>query len=166
MSRSKPHYVLCGLLQLLCSSASPLADGGRRGQRASTWISASPTLLELYLRSVTFGGAAVRRDVPAARSLAKWLLIGRWKPRQFPVWSLAYVRFWLVKTLVRASPLAAVRRHARSTRSTCGRSGAKIGRGVTIFSPTVPVCTDLLTIGAGTVIRKDPSSPATARWTG
>ena len=35
--------------------------------------------------------------------------------------------------------------------------GAKIGRGVTILSPTVPVCTDLLTIGAGTVIRKDSS---------
>ena len=35
--------------------------------------------------------------------------------------------------------------------------GARIGKGVTILSPTVPVCTDLLTIGAGTVIRKDSS---------
>ena len=33
--------------------------------------------------------------------------------------------------------------------------GAKVGRGVAIFSPHVPVCTDLLTIGDGTVIRKD-----------
>ena len=33
--------------------------------------------------------------------------------------------------------------------------GAKVGRGVAIFSPNVPVCTDLLTIGDGTVIRKD-----------
>ena len=33
--------------------------------------------------------------------------------------------------------------------------GAKIGRGVVIFSRNVPVCTDLLTIGDGTVIRKD-----------
>ena len=33
--------------------------------------------------------------------------------------------------------------------------GAKIGRGVAIFSRSVPVCTDLLTIGDGTVIRKD-----------
>src|SRR5262249_43076551 len=33
--------------------------------------------------------------------------------------------------------------------------GAKIGRGVVIFSRNVPVCTDLLTIGDRTVIRKD-----------
>src|SRR4030095_13962832 len=33
--------------------------------------------------------------------------------------------------------------------------GAKVGRGVAIFSRTVPVCTDLLTIGDGTVIPKD-----------
>ena len=33
--------------------------------------------------------------------------------------------------------------------------GAKIGRGVAVFSLHVPVCTDLLTIGDGTVIRKD-----------
>ncbi|NKX52741.1 peptide synthetase, partial [Arthrobacter deserti] len=34
--------------------------------------------------------------------------------------------------------------------------GAKIGKGVTIFS-AVPVCTDLLTIGEWTIIRKDAS---------
>src|SRR5262249_43692832 len=33
--------------------------------------------------------------------------------------------------------------------------GAKIGPRVAIFSRRVPVCTDLLTIGAGTVIRKE-----------
>ena len=33
--------------------------------------------------------------------------------------------------------------------------GAKVGRGVVIFSTHVPICTDLLTIGEGTVIRKD-----------
>ncbi|HVH23632.1 MAG TPA: Pls/PosA family non-ribosomal peptide synthetase, partial [Pseudonocardia sp.] len=35
--------------------------------------------------------------------------------------------------------------------------GARIGRGVTIFSGTVPVCTDLLTIGDGTVVGSDVS---------
>src|SRR5206468_1048992 len=33
--------------------------------------------------------------------------------------------------------------------------GAKIGPGVVIFSRRVPVCTDLLTIGAGAVIRRE-----------
>ena len=33
------------------------------------------------------------------------MLIGRWKPQQIRIWSLAYVRFWIVKTLVRSNPL-------------------------------------------------------------
>ncbi len=33
--------------------------------------------------------------------------------------------------------------------------GARIGKGVTILSHTIPVCTDLLTVGEGTIIRKD-----------
>jgi non-ribosomal peptide synthetase-like protein len=33
--------------------------------------------------------------------------------------------------------------------------GAKVGRNVTILTKRLPVCTDLLTIGEGTVIRKD-----------
>jgi non-ribosomal peptide synthetase-like protein len=84
------------------------------------------------------------------------MLIGRWKPQEIPVWSLAYVRFWIVKTLVRfnpfvlfvGSPLYLLYLRAL---------GAKIGRDVAIYSRNVPVCTDLLTIGDGTVIRKDSS---------
>jgi len=41
----------------------------------------------------------------------------------------------------------------RSIRSTCGALGAKVGRGVAVFSRNVPVCTDLLTLGDGAVIR-------------
>jgi non-ribosomal peptide synthetase-like protein len=70
------------------------------------------------------------------------------------VWSLGYVRFWLVKSLVRANPLA---RFVGSPLYTLylRALGAKIGPGVVILSPTVPVCTDLLTIGEGTIINKD-----------
>src|SRR5207248_11321063 len=35
--------------------------------------------------------------------------------------------------------------------------GAKVGPGVVILSRHIPVCTDLLTIGAGTVIRREAS---------
>ena len=51
---------------------------------------------------------------------AKWVLVGRWKPQQIRVWSLAYVRFWLVKTLVAANPLVLFAGR-RSTRCICGR---------------------------------------------
>ena len=38
--------------------------------------------------------------------LAKWVLIGRWKPREIRIWSLGYVRFSIVKMLIRSNPLA------------------------------------------------------------
>jgi non-ribosomal peptide synthetase-like protein len=64
--------------------------------------------------------------------------------------------------MIRANPLL-VLIGARSRTSTASpilnlylrALGAKIGPNVAIFSRTLPVCTDLLTIGEGTVIRKD-----------
>ena len=44
---------------------------------------------------------------------------------EIPIWSLAYFRFWLVKTLVRSNPLVAVRRVAavRAVPAGAGREG-------------------------------------------
>jgi non-ribosomal peptide synthetase-like protein len=124
------------------------------GARAYEWISAGSGFAGIYLRAVLFGGAAflVLCTVPI---VAKWVLIGRWKPQQIRLWSLAYVRFWLVKTLVRSNPLAFLVAGSPLYVLYLRALGAKVGRGAAIFSHQVPVCTDLLTIGAGTVIRKD-----------
>ena len=113
----------------------------------------APACSRIYLRSVSGrrGGFLGLCLLPI---VAKWLLVGRWKPRQFRVWSLAYVRFWIVKTLIRSNPLVLFvgsPLYVLYLRAL----GARIGRGVAIFSRSVPVCTDLLTIGDGTVIRKD-----------
>jgi hypothetical protein len=149
-SRGKPHYVLCGMLQLLFllgySYLVTLAV-----VRGAEWISAGTGFVDLYTRSGVFGAASFV-GLCALPILAKWMLIGRWKPRQIRVWSLAYFRFWIVKTLVRSNPLVLFvgsPLHLLYLRAL----GAKVGRGVAIFSPNVPVCTDLLTIGDGTVIR-------------
>ncbi len=88
--------------------------------------------------------------------LAKWLLIGRWKPQEIRLWSLGYLRFWAVKTLIRTNPwvmFAGSPLYLLYLRAL----GAKIGKGVTIFSTTVPVCTDMLRIGSHTVIRSGAS---------
>ncbi len=149
-----PRYVLCATLQLLiflgyCYLAALLTA------RGSEWISAGSGLIGSYLRTVLFGAASFL-GVCTLPILAKWMLIGRWKPQQIRIWSLAYVRFWIVKTLVRSNPL--VRFGGSPLYVLYLRAlGAKVGRGVAVFSRTVPVCTDLLTIGDGTVIRKDSS---------
>lgn len=147
-----PRYLLCGALQLLVflGLAYLTAFVGVRGYG---WISAAQGPLDTYLRSAEYGGG-VFLGACVVPILAKWMLVGRWKPRRIRLWSLDYVRFWLVKTLIQLDPLVLFvgsplyPLYLRAL-------GAKIGRGVVIFSRNVPVCTDLLGVGAGTVIRKD-----------
>ncbi len=147
-----PRYVLCGTLQVLFFLGySYLA--ALIMVRGYEWISAGSGLIDVYLRSVLFGAMGFL-SLCTLPVLAKWVLIGRWKPQQIRIWSLAYVRFWVVKTLVRSNPLVLFvgsPLYVFYLRAL----GAKVGRGVAIFSRNLPVCTDLLTIGEGTVIRKD-----------
>src|SRR5207249_7763995 len=118
------------------------------------WIFAGPSGLDIYVRLLLAGvaGFLVVCTVPI---VAKWMLIGRWRPQQIRIWSLAYVRFWIVKTLIRSNPGALLFIGSPLYVLYLRALGAKIGPGVAIFSRRVPVCTDLLTIGAGTVIRKE-----------
>ncbi|MFH9004795.1 Pls/PosA family non-ribosomal peptide synthetase [Streptomyces afghaniensis] len=148
----RPHRVLCGALQLLAffGYAFLVAVVAAQGYE---WISAYRHLLDAYLRSVVFG-AALLLVLCALPVIAKWLLFGRFTPRRFRVWSLTYFRFWLVKTLIRSSPLvlfAGSPLYPLFLKAL----GARIGRGVTILSRSAPVCTDLLTVGDGTLVRKD-----------
>jgi len=150
---SRREYIVCGALQALFFFAYSFV-ALRAIQAGYVWIEAAYGAVALYLRLVLASSTAflVVCAVPIA---AKWVLIGRWRTQRIRLWSLAYVRFWIVKTLIRSSP---------ATRMFIGTPlyalylralGAKIGRGVVILSRRVPVCTDLLTIGAGTVIRKE-----------
>jgi len=147
------EYVLCGGLQLLFflgySYVAVLAAA-----QGYEWISAGSGGVEIYLRLVLFSGACflVVCTVPI---VAKWVLIGRWKPQKIRIWSLAYVRFWIVKTLIRSNPGALLFIGSPLYVLYLRALGAKVGPGVAIFSRRVPVCTDLFTIGAGAVIRKE-----------
>ena len=147
------QYAVCGALQLLCFLGYCYLVAVVASW-AFEWISAGPGLPGVYLRSVLFGGAAFLAvcTLPIG---AKWLLVGRWKPTRIRIWSLAYVRFWLVKTLVRSNPLTFLTAGSPLYLMYLRALGAKVGRGAVVFSHQVPVCTDLLTIGAGTIIRKD-----------
>jgi non-ribosomal peptide synthetase-like protein len=144
---------------LVCGAAQSLLFLGYTGviglvtAEAYEWVAAADGLWHIYLRSLLCGAAGFLAlcAVPVA---AKWILVGRWTPREFPVWSGAYLRFWIVKSLLHANPMvlfAGNPLYVMYLRAL----GARIGRDVTILSRSVPVCTDLLTIGSGTVIRKD-----------
>jgi non-ribosomal peptide synthetase-like protein len=147
------QYLVCGTVQFLLFLGYFWVVA-LVGAWAYRWISAGSGLAGTYLRSVLFGGAVflVLCVVPI---LAKWVLIGRWKPRQIRIWSLDYARFWVVKTLVRSNPLALLAVGSPLYVLYLRALGATVGRGTVIFSSHVPVCTDLLTIGPDTVIRKD-----------
>ncbi len=146
--------VLCGALQLLTFLGS-VCLGALVFVWGFEWVRAGAGFIDVYLRSVIFVDASLLA-LCAVPILAKWVLVGRWKPQEIPVWSLAYVRFWAVKLLIRSSPLVLFvgsPLYVLYLRAL----GARIGRGVAIFSRIVPVGTDLLTVGDRTVIRKDSS---------
>lgn len=175
------RYLLCGALQMLYFLAyacllAAIASAGyqwvdvgtgpiERFLRATLpatpypWLvpdpdpNADPAVGGIYLRAITFSAASFL-CLSALPIVVKWAVIGRWRPCEIRIWSLAYFRFWMVKTLVRSSPLALFAGspiYVLYLRAL----GAKIGQGATILSRSVPVCTDLLTIGAGTLVRKD-----------
>ncbi|WP_407698343.1 Pls/PosA family non-ribosomal peptide synthetase [Streptomyces marianii] len=146
------QYVLCGALQLLFFLgmsfvvALVLASGYE-------WIRDGSGAVGVYLRSAVFAGVGFTA-LCALSVVGKWLLVGRFRPGRFPVWSLGYLRFWCVKALIRTSPMrlfVGTPLYVLYLRAL----GARIGRNVAIFSRNVPVCTDLLTVEEGSVIRKD-----------
>ncbi len=150
---SAGEYVLCGALQAFFYMAYSyvavlaIAEG-------YAWVTAGSSAVEIYLRLILASSAAflVASGVPIA---AKWALVGRWKPHDIRLWSIAYVRFWVVKTLIRSSPAARLFIGTSLYTLYLRALGSKIGPGAVIFSRRVPVCADLLTVGAGTVIRKE-----------
>ncbi|MFD7628809.1 Pls/PosA family non-ribosomal peptide synthetase [Streptomyces sp. NPDC059851] len=149
---STVRYTVCGVVQCLVFLGYCLIAGTLM-TRGYEWVSEAPGAPSVYLRSLVFGGSlfVALCALPIA---AKWILVGRWRPREFPIWSVAYLRLWTVRVLIQASPMALLvgnPLHVLYLRAL----GARIGPGVTILTRTIPVCTDLLTIGAGTVIRKE-----------
>ncbi len=146
------QYLLCGALQAIAALAYayvalliPVAG--------EQWIGGSRQPGDLVARSAVVGTISFLA-LAVLPVVLKWALVGRWKTEEFPLWSLKYVRFWFVRTLVATSPVRmfvgtpVFPLYLRAL-------GARIGPRVTILSSRIPACPDLLTVGADTVIRKD-----------
>jgi non-ribosomal peptide synthetase-like protein len=146
------QYYGCAAVQALFGLASMLLVSAV-AITGYDWITTGAGLYNRALRSLTFGVLVFLASALLPVAL-KWLLIGRWRARTFPIWGLTYLRFWIVKRVTRTSPLVVFR--GSPLYSLYLRAlGAKVGPHVVVLSGSVPVCTDLITLGAGTVIRKD-----------
>lgn len=150
---SRLAYVACGALQL----AVYAAFGG-----LSIWFSVASFEwtydalghpLALYGRAVVSAAAAfvVFSALPIA---AKWLLVGKWRPESFPIWSFRYFRFWTVQMLTRTAPVV-VLRGTPIYNIYLRLLGARIGRNAVVQCRFVPVATDLLSIGDHAILRKE-----------
>ena len=138
---------LCGALQVLVFvgyAAWPrvVVDRGSSGSPAGEG------LLDTYLARPS----SVARSSSASASLPIVAEVGADRPvdaaGDIRIWSLGYVRFWLVKTLIRLNPMVLFAGSPLYT-AYLRALGATIGRGVVILTRHPPVCTDLLTIGDG-----------------
>jgi non-ribosomal peptide synthetase-like protein len=147
-------YTLTGLAQTLlfvlaATVGATVLDGGLRW----LWAVADPAVV--LGRAAVFGFAMVVIwwVLPIA---AKWLLVGRWKAGEIRLWSPGYLRFWVVRVLVQTSPLVVLAGsplYGHYLRAL----GARVGRDVVVESRTVPVATDLISIGDRAVMRRDCS---------
>ncbi len=148
-----PRYVLCGALQLLTFLAYVCVVGVVLDAGAS-WLFAARGVLEVYLRASLLGSGLLL-GMGLFPIAAKWLLIGRFKPQSIRVWSISYFRFWIVKTLIVLNPLPHLLVDTPLYALYLRALGVRIGGRVVIFSQHIPVCPDLLRIGADSVIHKD-----------
>src|SRR5262245_27992067 len=146
-------YYGCGALQLLYYAAYGLFGVWLLTTGFEWTYAAIDNTAEAYLRIVAFAVAAFVA-LNAIAIAAKWLLIGKWKEEAIPIWSLRYFRFWLVKDLIRNAPMALFV-GSPIYNVYLRLLGAKVGRNTVIQSKLLPVCTDLISIGSNTILRKD-----------
>ncbi|MBI3408899.1 MAG: amino acid adenylation domain-containing protein [Planctomycetes bacterium] len=146
------EYYGCGALQFLFYAAYGLATVGLLVAAFEWTFTPNQSAIELYFR-VAASSAAIFMALSAIPVALKWVLIGRWKAEAIPIWSLRYFRFWVVKSLVQSAPVLLFK-GTPLYNVYLRLLGAKIGHNSVIQTRVLPVCTDLISIGDNTVLRK------------
>ena len=149
-------HALTGLGQLLVLLLGGLATAAAL-VTSYRWVSAAPDAAGFAGRA-GLGAAALLAAVALLPVLAKWTLIGRFRERTIPMWGFAHFRFWVVSTLIRTSPVTLLTGTPVYT-LWLRLLGARIGRGATV-SGAVPVATDLVRIGARSLVHPEASLQA------
>ena len=146
-------YVLCGAGQLIFG-LTYASLGIVLLVMAYEWVAVADGWVALAERAFVAGDIIF--VIPVVLSIVlKWLIVGRWRPSEIRIWSLQYFRFWVVRTIVHVNPMVRLLQGSPLYAVYLRALGAQVGPGTVIFAKSVPVCTDLLTIGEGAVIHKD-----------
>ncbi|MFD9900352.1 Pls/PosA family non-ribosomal peptide synthetase [Mesorhizobium sp. NPDC059025] len=146
-------YWSCGVAQLLFYGVYSYI-GLWTFTKGLDWVyEALDEPFELYLRCVLVE-AAVFFGMSGFAVVAKWALVGRWKAEAFPIWGLRYFRFWVVKTLIRTAPVVLFKGNPLYSMY-LQLLGARLGKNTVIECRAVPVCTDLISIGDNSILRKE-----------
>jgi non-ribosomal peptide synthetase-like protein len=147
------EYYTCGTLQFLYYLTSVCGGLWLFIQCYRTVAAAGYDFNHLLLCSTEIGSAlfVLAVTVPI---VAKWLLIGRWTQTEIPIWGPGYFRFWLVRALLRSNPMV-LAKGSPLYNVYLRLLGAKIGRHVVLHPLFLPVCTDLISIGDNTILRKN-----------
>ena len=116
------------------------------------WVTGVGTGPGLYGRAVA-AGIALYLGTGMGLVAVKWLVVGRFGTEPIALWSVAYVRFWVARTAIRVNPfnlLVGTPVYNAYLRAL----GVRVGPGAVVLVPP-PTCTDLVSIGARTVIREE-----------
>ena len=144
----------CGAVQAACYLAVAYLFGGIVVTSYGV-IAAATGPFDTYLRAVGLVAAifGVTSLLPVA---AKWLLVGRWKPGVIALWSPAYLRFWAVRQLARATPMRLFVGTSLYL-ATCGRSGPGSARVTSASSGEAPAGLHRRGLDrAGAIVRSSP----------
>ncbi|KAF5361190.1 hypothetical protein D9758_009022 [Tetrapyrgos nigripes] len=118
--------------------------------RLSIYISASFwERIGALLCSIVISRLIVRIAAPILGIITKWVIIGRYVPGRYPMWSTYYLRWWMVNQALIAGGKGIFRLHPSLERLYYRLLGARIGKNVVIDPKTRLGELDLITIEDG-----------------
>lgn len=152
-SVSRGRYAGFALAQAAVLLAGMAAAGAVVGATYDWTVSATSSLTELPRLVVS--SLAILAAWCLAPVAVKWLVIGRQRDGgEIRLWSLAHFRFWVVRSTVRASPLA--RLTGTPLQLAYWRMlGARVGWDAVILTRHVPAVPDLVRIGRRSIIGRE-----------
>ncbi|KAF7353378.1 Peroxisomal-coenzyme a synthetase [Mycena sanguinolenta] len=104
------------------------------------------------LAAIIVGRLTTRIVSPISAILFKWLVIGKYKPGKYRIWSGYYLRYWIVNQALRISGRGIFSMHPSLEILYYRLLGAHIGKGVRISKHARLGEYDLLTFGDGCVV--------------